>query len=74
MELLKMVFSMQSLPRCHKQYKYRIQLFEWETPAIKDVNTESEEATVLEAVTRQRLKDLVRDVMNCRVCQLAIAL
>jgi hypothetical protein len=50
-------------------------------PASKDVNTEAEEAIELEAVTRKRLaktqqteKDLVRAVLNCRVCELAIAL
>jgi hypothetical protein len=35
--------------------------------ASKDVNTEAEEATELEAVTRHA-------VVNCRVCELVIAL
>jgi hypothetical protein len=44
------------------------------------VNTEVEGSTTLRAVTRQRLlktvdgEDLVRVVVNCRVCELSIAL
>jgi hypothetical protein len=46
----------------------------------KYMNTEVEGSTALEAVTRQRLvktadyENLVRIVVNCRVCELAIAL
>jgi hypothetical protein len=44
-----------------------------QSPASKSVNTEAEEAKVLEAVTRQLLvktqktEDLVRAVVNCSV-------
>jgi hypothetical protein len=42
------------MPKCYKQDESRIiQL--GELPASKSVNTEVEEATALEAVTRQRL-------------------
>jgi hypothetical protein len=44
----------------------------------KDVSTEAEEAMALEAVTRRHpmkiLEKLVRAVVNCSVCELAIAL
>jgi hypothetical protein len=46
--------------------------------ASKGVNMEAEEATAIEAVTRQQpvkiQHNLVRAVVNCRVCELAIAL
>jgi hypothetical protein len=51
-----------------------------ESPASKDVNTEAEEATALKAVTRrqpvkiQQTEKTVRAVVNCSVCELAIAL
>jgi hypothetical protein len=41
-----------------------------QSPASKGVNTEVEEATALEAVTRQ----LLCAVVNCKLCELAIAL
>jgi hypothetical protein len=47
-----------------------------ESPASKDVNTEAGEATVLQAVTRRQPAKTKQThaVMNCRVCELAIAL
>jgi hypothetical protein len=48
--------------------------------ANNDVDTEDEEATTLEAVTRrqpvkkQQTEDFVRAVVNCRVCEKALAL
>jgi hypothetical protein len=45
-----------------------------QSPASRDVNTEVEGSTALEAITRQRLlktadlEGLVRPVVNCRVC------
>jgi hypothetical protein len=39
---------------CYKQGKSRIYLVVRESPASKDVNTEDEEATALEAVTRRQ--------------------
>jgi hypothetical protein len=50
-----------------------------QSPASKGVNTEVEEATALEAVTRQLVKtqeteNVMCSVVNCRVCELAIAL
>jgi hypothetical protein len=44
-------------------------------PSSKDVNTEAEEGTTLEAVTRRQQvegtadKDLVHAAVNCNVCQ-----
>jgi hypothetical protein len=48
-----------------------------QSPASKDVNMVGEEVTALEAVTRLQpadWEDLVHTVVNCRVCELAIAL
>jgi hypothetical protein len=40
-----------------------------QSPASKGVNTEAEEATALEAVTRRQLVKLQQTgVMNCSVC------
>jgi hypothetical protein len=50
------------------------------TPASEDVNTEAEESTALEAVTRlqpvnvQQTEELMHSVVNYRVGELAIAL
>jgi hypothetical protein len=50
------MFSVRSVPRC-KQHKSRIYLVVRHSPENKGVNTETEEATALEAVTRrQRVK------------------
>jgi hypothetical protein len=46
---------MRSVPRCYKQEKYKIYLLVRDSPVCKDVNTEAERTTALEAVTRQRL-------------------
>jgi ribosomal protein S2 len=51
--LYEVVFSMLSSVRCYKQDKPRILLVGRHSPASKNVNTEAEEATALEAVTRQ---------------------
>jgi hypothetical protein len=45
---------MQSVPRCYKQDKSTVNLVVRQSLAIKDVNMEAEEATVLEAVTRRQ--------------------
>jgi hypothetical protein len=44
----------QSMPRCYKQNKSRIQLAVRRSSISMDVNTELEEATALEAVTRRQ--------------------
>jgi hypothetical protein len=44
-----------SAPRYYKQEWHRVSLVVRQSPASKDVNTEAEGATALEAVTRQRL-------------------
>jgi hypothetical protein len=44
-ELLVAVSYVRSVPRCYKQDK---------SPDSKDVNTEAEDATVLEAITRRQ--------------------
>jgi hypothetical protein len=54
-ELLGDMRSMRSVPRCYKQDKSRFQLVLRESPISKDLNTEVEGSTALEAVTRQRL-------------------
>jgi hypothetical protein len=53
-ELLGEVFSMLSVPRCFKQDKFRFELDVKQSPASNDVNTEAEEATALEAITRRQ--------------------
>jgi hypothetical protein len=53
-ELLGDVFSMRPLPKCYKQDKPRFYLVVRQSPAIKDVNKEGEEATALEAVIRRQ--------------------
>jgi hypothetical protein len=51
-----------------------------QSPGSKGVNTDAEEATELEAVTRRQPVNIrwtekaVRVVVNCRVCESAIAL
>jgi hypothetical protein len=41
--------------KCYKQDESRISLIMRQSPATKNVNTEVEESTALEAVTKQRL-------------------
>jgi hypothetical protein len=53
-EILRAALSMRSLPRCYKQDRSRIELVGRQSPASKNVNTEGEEATALEAVTRRQ--------------------
>jgi hypothetical protein len=43
------------MPMCFKQDKSRVYLVVRQSPASKDMNTEVEGSTALEAVTRQRL-------------------
>jgi hypothetical protein len=49
-----------------------------QSPASKNVNTEAEESTTLGDVTRQPVEtdceDLLRAVVNYRVCELEMAL
>jgi hypothetical protein len=53
--LMGEVFSVRSVPRCYKQDNSKIELVVRQSSAIKDVNTEAEGLTALEAITRQRL-------------------
>jgi hypothetical protein len=48
------MFSVRSVQRCFKQDKSRFHLVTRQSPASKDMNTEAEEATALEAVTRRQ--------------------
>jgi hypothetical protein len=78
-ESFEAVFSMRSVPKYYKQAKSRVCSVVRQSSTSKDMNTEADEATALEAVTRQGLvktrktEDLVSAVMNCNVCELAIA-
>jgi hypothetical protein len=54
-ELLREVYSVRSVPRFFMQDKSRYKLAVRESPASIGVNREVQEATALEAVTRQRL-------------------
>jgi hypothetical protein len=47
------VFSMRSMPLCYKQDKSRIRLVVRYSLTSKNMNTEVEKATALEAVTRR---------------------
>jgi hypothetical protein len=44
---------MRSTPRCYKWDRFGIQLDARQSPAIKVVNMEAEEATAVEAITRR---------------------
>jgi hypothetical protein len=48
------VFSVWFVPRCYKQNKPRIEIVLRQSPVSKGVNTEAEETTALEAVTRRQ--------------------
>jgi hypothetical protein len=52
--LLDTVFPMWSMPWCYKQDKSRASLAGRQSPTSKDMNTEAEEATMLEAITRRQ--------------------
>jgi hypothetical protein len=43
-------------------------------PVSKDVNTEAEEATATNSEDTADWEDVMRAVVNCRVCELAIVL
>jgi hypothetical protein len=69
------VFSVRSMPRCYKQDSWSNELVVRQSPAGKNVITEAEvrhEETNGEDTADR--KDLVRAVVNCRICELAIAL
>jgi hypothetical protein len=53
-ELIGEVFSVRFLQRCYKLDKSRVQFVMRQSPARKGVNTEAEEAAVLEAVTSRQ--------------------
>jgi hypothetical protein len=53
-ELLGEAFPAPSVQRCYKQDKFKVWLVVRESPASKGVNTEAEESTALETITRQR--------------------
>jgi hypothetical protein len=53
-ELLEVVFSVGSVPRCFNQDKSVIWFVVRQSPASKGVNTEFEEDTAMEAVTRRQ--------------------
>jgi hypothetical protein len=53
-ELLEAVFSVLSLSRCYKQNNSTVYLVMRQSPATNGVNTETDEATALEAVTRRQ--------------------
>jgi hypothetical protein len=73
------VFAVRSVPRCYKQDSWSSELVVRQSPAGKNVSTEGEDivwiryrATIGEETADRG--DLVRAVVNCRVCELAIAL
>jgi hypothetical protein len=65
------VFSLQSVPRCYKQDSWR------QSSVGKNVSTEAEDIVGIchQATTGKDIgKGLVCAVVNCRACELAIAL
>jgi hypothetical protein len=67
------VFSVRFVPRCYKQDNWSSVLVVGQSPAGKNVITEAED--IVGSVTRQRLvKTQQTAVVNCRVCELAVAL
>jgi hypothetical protein len=63
-----------------KRHSYRHGLTVRKSPASKELNLEAEESTALGAVTKQRLvktadrEGLVRSIVDCTVCKLAMSL
>jgi hypothetical protein len=47
-------FSVRSMPRCYKQDRWSNEFAVRKWPASKDMNTEAEEATALDAITRRQ--------------------
>jgi hypothetical protein len=73
------VFSIRALPRCYKQYSWSSELVVGQSPAGKDVSTEAENIDGIrhQATTNEGKadwEDLMHAIVNCRVCELAIAL
>jgi hypothetical protein len=50
----RIVFSVQSMPRCYKQDNWSNELVVRQSLTSKDMNMEAEKVTVLEAITRQQ--------------------
>jgi hypothetical protein len=70
------VFSVRSVPRCYKQDSWSNELVVRQSPAGKNVSTEAEDIVGIhhQATTGEDTADLLRAVVNCRVCELPIAL
>jgi hypothetical protein len=73
------VCSARSVPRYYKQDNWSDELVVGQSPAYKNVSTEAENIVRIrhQAMTDEEttdLEDLVRAVVNFRVCELALAL
>jgi hypothetical protein len=70
---------MWSVPRCYKQDSWSNELIVGQSPAGKNVSTEADDIVEIchQATTGEDIsdcEDLLRAVVNCRVCELAIEL
>jgi hypothetical protein len=72
------MFSVSSVLRCYKQDTWNNELVVRQSPAGKDVSMEAEDIVGIcyQGTTGEDTadwEDLVHAVVNCRVCELAIA-
>jgi hypothetical protein len=68
------VFSVQSMLKGYKQDKFRVSQL-WDIRQL--IRAYAEDIVTIhyqETASQNKLRDLVRTVMNCSVCELAIAL
>jgi hypothetical protein len=73
------MFPARSVSRCYKQDNWSNELVVGQSPAGKNVSTEAEDIVRIShlATTGEDIadwEDLARGIVNCRVCELAIAL
>jgi hypothetical protein len=70
------VFSVRFMLRYYKQDNWSNELVVEQSPTGKNVRTEAEDVVRIrhQATAGEDIADLVRAIVNCRVCELAIAL
>jgi hypothetical protein len=72
-----MVFPVRSVPRCYRKDSWSNELLVGQSPACKNVGTEAEDIDEIrhQAMTEDKTErdDSARAVVNCTVCELAIA-
>jgi hypothetical protein len=72
------MFPVQAVPRCYKQDNWRNELVVEQSPVGKNESTIAEDVVGIRhrqrLVKAQQTEDFVRTIMNCRECELAVAL